>query len=239
MQMSDLRARLRAAFSARASESVDAFEDPQASLEYSLRKLEGNRRELGRAMVEVAAARLRLIEQRDQIANGVRNYRQQAELALRSEREDLARGILERKGELDKRLADIENDLTNLDHQLEIMKQNRLALDNKIEIFQARKEELKSMYESSKAQLRLREALSGISSDLADAGNTIQRIERRIANMRARSAAINQLVSEGVLKDALESESDDIDRQLSQLQRSQAVESELSRLKEEATTPAE
>ena len=237
--MSDMIARWRAAFSARASESVDAFEDPHASLEYSLGKLESNRRELGRAIVEVAAARLNLIEQRDQAAHKARSYREQAELALKSDREDLARGILERKGDLDKRLDEMEIDLTNLDHQLEIMKQNQLTLERKMDLFHARKEELKSMYESSKAQLRMREALSGVSNDLADAGNTIQRIERRISTMRARSEAINQLVSEGVLKDVLESGSDDIDRQLSLLKRSQAVESELSRLKEEAATAVE
>jgi phage shock protein A len=237
--MSEWMDRLRAAFSARASESVAAIEDPHASLEYSLSKLERNRRELGRAIVEVAAARLNLVEQRDQAAGGIRKYRQQAELAMHSGREDLARGVLERKAELEKRLSEMEIDLTNLDHQLEIMKQNQLALDSKITLFHARKEELASMYESSRAQLRVREALTGVSFDLADASHTIQRIERRIASMRARSAAINQLVSEGVLRDPIESGSDDIDRQLSQLQRSQAVESELSRLKEEAATAVE
>lgn len=230
--------RFRAAFSARANERLEAFEDPPASLEYSLAKLEGNRRELGRALVQIATSRLSLIEQRDQAAGGIRNYRQQAELALQSGREDLARGVLERKAQLEKRLSEIEIDLTNLDHQIEIMKQNQLALESKINIFHARKEELRSMYESSKAQLRLREALTGVSADLAEVGYTIQRIERRIADMRLRSAAITQLISEGVLKDALESESDHIDRQLSRLQHSQAVESELSRLKEEAASEA-
>jgi phage shock protein A len=225
--------------STRGKERREAFQEAPASLEYSLSKLEANRRELGRGIIEVTAARLRLIEQRDQAGSEIRKYRQQAELALGSGREDLVRSVLERKGELEKRLAEMEIDLTNLDHQLEILKQSQLALESKIDLFFMRKEELKSMYDSSRAQLRVREALSGVSAGLAEAGNTIGRIERRIANMRARTAAINQLVSEGVLKDALGGGGDDTDRQLSQLQRSQAVESELARLKEEATQAAE
>lgn len=237
--MSDMMARFRANFSARASGAVETLEDPHTSLDYSLYKLEGNRRELSRGIIEVATARLRLQEQRDQAVRGLRKYQEQAELALKSDREDLARTILERKQELEIRRAELEIDLTHLDHQLEVLKQNQLSLERKIDLFYARKEELKSMYDSSKAQLRVREALSGISTDLADVGNTIQRIEKRIASMRARTSAINQLVSEGILKDVLEMGSDDIDRQLTQLQRSQAVEKELTRLKEEATTTAE
>jgi phage shock protein A len=236
--MSELMARFRAAFSARASGAVDTLEDPHSSLDYSLSKLEHNRRELSRGIIEVAAARMSLQEQREQVHSDLRKYKEQVEMALSSEREDLARTILERKQALEARRANLDIDLTNLDHQLEVLKQNQQALKNKIELFTARKEELKSIYDSSKAQLRVREALSGISSDLADAGNTIQRIERRIAGMRARSAAIHQLASEGVLRDPFEG-GDDVDRQLHQLQRSQAVERELSRLKEEATAAAE
>jgi phage shock protein A len=236
--MSELMARFRAAFSARASGAVDTLEDPHSSLDYSLSKLEDNRRELSRGIIEVAAARISLQEQREQIHSDLRKYKEQVEMALSSEREDLARTILERKQALEARQANLDIDLTNLDHQLEVLKQNQNALKNKIDLFTARKEELKSIYDSSKAQLRVREALSGISSDLADAGNTIQRIERRIASMRARSAAIHQLASEGVLRDPLDGD-DDVDRQLNQLQRSQAVERELSRLKEEATASAE
>jgi phage shock protein A len=236
--MSELMARFRTAFSARASGAVDTLEDPHSSLDYSLSKLEDNRRELSRGIIEVAAARISLQEQREQIHSDLRKYKEQVEMALSSEREDLARTILERKQALEARQANLDIDLTNLDDQLEVLKQNQNALKNKIDLFTARKEELKSIYDSSKAQLRVREALSGISSDLADAGNTIQRIERRIASMRARSAAIHQLASEGVLRDPLET-GDDVDRQLNQLQRSQAVERELSRLKEEATATTE
>jgi len=43
------------------------------------------------------------------------------------------------------------------------------------------------------------------------------------------------LVAEGVLDDVLEPEVDDIDRQLSKINRNQAIEDELARLKAEAS----
>ncbi|MEJ2560184.1 MAG: PspA/IM30 family protein, partial [Anaerolineae bacterium] len=76
-------------------------------------------------------------------------------------------------------------------------------------------------------------AVSGVSEDLADAGNTIQRAETRIREMQSRADAIESLVAEGVLKDTLAPEMDDIDRELARIGRGQAVEEELTRLKAE------
>lgn len=80
----------------------------------------------------------------------------------------------------------------------------------------------------------MQEAVSGVSEDLADVGNTIQRAEARIREMQSRADAIESLVAEGVLKDALAPEVDDIDRELTRIGRGQAVEEELARLKAEA-----
>lgn len=88
---------------------------------------------------------------------------------------------------------------------------------------------MKAIHDSSKAQLRVNEALSGISEDLTDVGNTIQRAEERIREMQSRSDAIKDLIAEGILSDALEPDRDDIDRELSRIGRDQAVEKELAR----------
>ena len=107
----------------------------------------------------------------------------------------------------------------------------------KIELFQAKKEELKALYDSSRAQLQVKEAATGISKDLSDAGHAIERAETRIQAMQSRVEAIDDLIATGALDDAL-TPGDDIDRELSRLSRAAAVESELARLKAEAA-PAE
>lgn len=227
--------RFKAIFQARANEVADQFEDPKASLDYSLAKLEQSRSQIGRSLIEVSAAQKRLENQREQLLAAIQRYEEQAQTAVKAEREDLARTALERKQEAESRKVELETNITNLERQAENLKQSQSDLERKIALFRSKKEELKAIYDSSKAQLRVREALSGISEDLADVGNTIQRAEARIREMQSRSDAIEGLIAEGVLTDALEPERDDIDRELSRIGRKQAVEEELARLKAEVT----
>jgi phage shock protein A len=91
------------------------------------------------------------------------------------------------------------------------------------------------LYDSSRAQLQVKEATSGISRDLADVGHAVERAEARIARMSSRVEAIDELVAVGALEDALEP-GDDIDRELSRISRETAVEQELARLKTEVAT---
>jgi phage shock protein A len=196
--------------------------------------LEQNRRELARSLVEVSAALRRLENQRNQLASGQGRYEEQAAAAIKVGRDDLARLALERKQEAQARQVELEINLNSLEHQEQNLKQSQLNLDRKIALFRSKKEELKAIYDSSQAQLRVNEALSGISEELADVGNTIERAEARIEAMQARADAIEGLVAEGVLTDRLEPEKDDLDRQMERIGRSQAVEEELARLKVEA-----
>ncbi len=224
-------ARFKASFETRANQVVDAFEDPKASLDYSLTKLEESRAQIGRSLIEVSAARNRLELQRTQIEAALEKYQEQAQSALSANREDLARVALERKQDALARQAELEKNIANLNAQTEKLKQAEINLTNKVAMFQAKKEEMKAMYDSSRAQLQMREAMSGISVDLADVGNTIQRVEARIQEMQSRSDAIEKLIAEGVFTDMLEPGVDEVDRELSQISRKQAIEDELTKLK--------
>jgi phage shock protein A len=229
-----LLSRLRAIFQAKANQVVDQMEDPKASLDYSLVKLEESRRQIGRSLVEVSAAKTRLEHQQDELVAAAQKYAGQAKAAVEAGRDDLARTALERKQEAQARQAELETNVANLERQAETLKQSQANLERKIALFRSKKEELKAIYDSSKAQLRVQEAVSGVSEDLADVGNTIQRAETRIREMQSRADAIESLVAEGVLSDALAPEADDIDRELARIGRGQAVEQELARLKAEA-----
>jgi phage shock protein A len=209
---------------------VDSFEDPKASLDYSLERLEESRAQIGRSLIEVSAARNRLEIRRSQIGSAVDKYEEQAQTAVKADREDLARIALERKQDALARQAELEKNIANLNAQAENLKQSELNLTHRIALFRAKKEEMKAMYDSSRAQLQMREAMSGISADLADVGNTIQRAEARIREMQSRSDAIEKLITEGVFTDVLEPGVDEVDRELSKLDRKQAIEDELARL---------
>jgi len=229
--MSTIIARFKAIFEARANAAADSIEDPKASLDYSLRKLEDARRNLSQGLIEVSAAKRRLQAQRDQMAAAADRYQQQARAAVTADRDDLARLALERKQESEVRMTELDANIVSLERQEAALKENQIKLDQKIKSFRNRKEELKAVHDSARAQLKVQESLSGISQDLADVGNTIQRTEQRILEMQSRADAIDALVDEGVLQDVLEPETDDIERELSRIGRNQAVEEELARLK--------
>ena len=226
--MSRILARFQAIFRARANAVVDQMEDPRASLDYSLTKLEDNRRQIARSLVDVSAAKRRLENQRDQMAEAAGRYGVQAKAAVEAGRDDLARTALQRKQEAETRQAELEANVVVAN-----LKQSEIGLERKIALFRSKKEELKSIYDSSQAQLRVREALTGISEDLADVGNTIERAEARILEMQSRADAIDDLVAQGVLADVLEPGADDIDRELARIGRAQAIDEELARLKAE------
>jgi phage shock protein A len=223
--------RVKAVFETRANQVVDTFEDPKASLDYSLQRLEESRSQIGRSLIEVRAAKNRLEIQFGQISAALDKYREQAQSAINADREDLARIALERKQDALVRQAEMGKNIASLNTQAENLKQSELNLTHKIALFQAKKEEMKAMYDSSQAQLQMREALSGISVDLADVGNTIQRAEARIRAMQSRSDAIEKLIAEGVFTDVLEPGVDEVDRELSRLSRKQTIEDELAQLK--------
>jgi phage shock protein A len=131
----------------------------------------------------------------------------------------------------------MDENLGGLDRQVEALKLSQQKLERQIALFRGKKEELKAIYDSSRAQLQVREAVTGISRDLNDVNSTIQRIETRIHEMQSRADAIDGLVSEGVLTEVFEVGGDDVDRQLAQIGRQQAIEAELARLKNGGQLP--
>lgn len=226
--------RFVAIYQARAHDIVRQAEDPKASLDYSLTKLEEIRAQINRSLIEVSAAHRRLENQRDELEALLAKHQGQARAALSAGRDDLARIALERKEEASARLREMDISLVNLERQLDNLKDSQSGLERKIALFQSKKEELKAIYDASKAQVKIRESLVGISADLADVGSTIRRAEARIREMQSRAEAIDGLVAEGVLTDSLERGYDDIDRELARIGKQQAVDTELLRLKDES-----
>jgi len=225
--------RLKAIFGAKANQALDQIEDPRASLDYSLTRLQASLRQISDSLVEVSTARNTLEAQRGQAQKAIDQTEEQARQAVQLGREDLATRALERKAVAQDRLNSLNNNIATLDVQVESLKTSQANMRQKIELFQARKEELKALYDSSRAQLQVKEATSGISKDLADVGHAIQRAETRIQAMQSRVEAIDNLVATGALDDALAPEGDDIDRELARLTRTATVDNELKRLKAE------
>ena len=226
-----LLTRVTRIFRAEASGALDKLEDPRRTLDYALVEMEENLQKVSRSVLDVAAAKRKLEMQRDHLSENIAKYEGQAGQALVLEREDLARVALDRKQESVARRDELERSISSVDAQLRSLERGRASLRARIDSFRGRKEELAAIYDAAGAQLRVRETLAGISSEITDVGQSIQRAEERIRETQARVEAMDELVAIGVVEDVLSADKDDIDRELERIGRSAAVDAELARLK--------
>jgi phage shock protein A len=93
---------------------------------------------------------------------------------------------------------------------------------------------MKANYTAAEAQTKVNEAISGIGEEMGDVGLAMQRAEDKVAQMQARSGALDELMATGALDDASMS-SDRLQAELDRGFAEPAVEAELARLRGELT----
>ena len=229
--------RLTTIFRAKANKALDAAEDPRETLDYSYERQLDLLRDVKRGIVEVTAAKRRLQMQAATQRNDLEKLDVQAKQALSLGREDLARAALERKQLAASQLASFDPQIEQLENEQQRLSEAESRLPAKIEAFRTRKEMIKAQYTAAKAQVRIGEAVTGLSEEMADVGYSIQRAEDKTAQLQSRGDAIGELIDQGVLTDALESGTP-LDRELEKVAAQAQIEQELQRLRGEMVTSA-
>src|SRR5260370_37627995 len=124
----------------------------------------------------------------------------QARRELKAGHEAAARLALQRRQVGVRELATQERQLAEVEKEgagLAVIEQ-RLA--GQIEAFAARQEVIRARFSAAEAQVRINEAMTGVSKDFADLTATLQRAEQTTEDMQARATAIDRLVEEGDLE---------------------------------------
>ena len=227
--------RMSTIFKAKMSKALDKAEDPRETLDYSYEKQLEMLQKVKRGIVEVTTAKKRLELQLQRQQQDVTKLDGQARQALTAGREDLARVVLTRKASAMEQFQSLETQIATLDQEQSKLVDAESRLSAKVEAFRTRKEVIKATYSAAEAQVRIGEAVGGISEELTDVGMAIDRAENKTQQLQARASAIDELMATGVLADttAIGGPSSDIDRQLAQLSQGSAVDSELARMKAE------
>jgi phage shock protein A len=220
-------------FQAKANKAVDALEDPREMLDLSYEKQVDMLRDVKRGVVEVTAARRRLELQAEELRTQLPRFDNQAKQAMSLGREDLARLALERKQGVQQQIASFEAQVMQLRGEQEQLIQAEQRLQQRIDAFRTRKEVVKAQYTAAKATVRIGEAVSGLSEEMADVGAAIQRAEDKTMQLRSRGDAINELLASGVLDDPLGGPSSPLDVELEKMGGQWQVESELEALRRE------
>lgn len=213
------------------SRIMDRMEDPREVLDYSYEKQLELLQNVKRGIAEVATSKKRLELQRARLAQSAEQLEVKAREALSSGREDLARQALERKVSLQNQIEILDAQIAELDREEQKLIAVETRLSTKIETLRAKKEAIKAQYSAAEAQVKVTESVTGISEELADVGLAIQRAEEKTEGMKARAAALDDLLEKGVLEDY--TGGDALERELSKVKTSSAVEAELAKLRGE------
>lgn len=223
-------------FRMRASAALDKAEDPGQVMDYSYGKQLEQLQQLRRSIAEVVTNEKRLDLLQSQVQQQINKLDQQAMQALQVNREDLARMALQRKDGLVAQISGYEQQIA----QLRAQEENLIAMERKIssrvEAFRTQKEMVKAQYGAAQAQVKINEAVTGISQEMTEMNLAMQRAQDKVLTMQSRANAMETLIEQGTLSEQglLGSGSGDtLDRQLQQISSQQNVEAQLQAMKQQ------
>ncbi|MHA6509005.1 PspA/IM30 family protein [Tessaracoccus sp. Y1736] len=233
--MASIFERIALVFKSKANKTLDKYEDPRETLDYSYQKQLELLQNVRRGVADVATSRKRVELQATKMSQEVARLQAAAARALEANREDLAREALTRKAGLQTQLDDLQTQHAQLQGEEEKLVRASSRLQAKVDAFRTRKETIKATYSAAEAQTRINEAFTGISEEMSDVGLAIQRAEDKTLQLQARASAVDELLASGALEDPSGMYKDDITRELDALASDSVVEDELAALKAQLT----
>jgi phage shock protein A len=227
--------RLQGIFQAKSNAALNKMEDPRQTLDLSYEQQLDNLTKVRRAIADVATARKRIEIQAEQLKNQGDKLADQAKTAMTQNNEPLAREALSRREVIASQLKDLDTQHATIVEQQDKLEQTGQRLQAEVEAFRTKKETIKATYTAAEASAHINEAISGISTSMGDAGAAMQRAQDKVAEMQARSGALDELLASGQLTD-LTSTGDDIQAQLDKAGGSANVDAQLAALKAQVGT---
>jgi len=229
--------RAQSIFQAKANDRLNKMEDPRQTLDLSYEQQLENLTKVKRAVADVATARKRVEIQAEQLKSQGDKLGDQAKAALAQGNEPLAREALTRREALTSQLKDLDAQHESIAEQQQKLEDTAAKLQHEVEAFRTKKETIKATYTAAEASAHVNEAISGISTSMGDAGAAMQRAQDKVAEMQARSGALDELLASGALTD-LTTNNDDIQAQLDKASSSGDIDAQLAALKSQVASSA-
>ncbi|MCP2239622.1 PspA/IM30 family protein [Thermoanaerobacterium thermosaccharolyticum] len=217
-------------FKAKANDIVEKMEDPEDTLNYSLVEMRENLSKIKKSMLDVATLKKKLENELSDINIKISEYEKNAELALESGREDLAKASIQNKNDLIEKKTNLESQIKSIEEQLKNIEKSKEQMEDNLIKLQSKKEELITMKKVSDAQVMIKETLTGIVNDTTDLGERIRNAEEKIKEKYAKSQAIDYMVDAGMLDNILDDE-DKVEKELKEIEKQKRAEEEFEELK--------
>jgi phage shock protein A len=196
--------------------TVSAAEDPEKILEQTVVDMQEDLVKLRQAVAGAIASQKRLEQQYNQAQTQSDEWYRRAQLALQKGDETLAREALARKQTFTTTATNLKQQLDQSSSQVETMRKGMMGLESKIAEAKTKKDMLKARARAAKASEQITQAMGQI--DTASAMSTFDRMEEKVLELEARSAAVSELAGDTLADKfaALEAGSD-VDLELAQL----------------------
>jgi phage shock protein A len=229
--------RISTIFQAKSNAALNKIEDPRQTLDLSYEQQLENLTKVKRAVADVATARKRIEIQAEQLKSQGDKLAEQAKAALAQGNEPLAREALTRREAIAAQLKDLDTQHATVAEQEDKLTQTAQKLQTEVEAFRTRKETIKATYTAAEASAHINEAVSGISTSMNDAGAAMQRAQDKVAEMQARSGALDELLASGTLTVLTSTPADDIQSQLDKASGTADIDAQLAALKAQIAAP--
>jgi phage shock protein A len=216
-------------FRSRTSAALDRAEDPRETLDYAYAQQQELLRKVRQGLIEVATSKKQLEHQTRQIESRIPQLEDQARRALAAGREDLARRSLQRRETAATEVTSLRQQVAELAQEEEKLTQTEQALGARIEEFRGRRSMMSARYTAAEAQVRVNEALTGVSGELAELGMALGRAEEKTDRMQARAAALDAFIDPSALN--LPGSGDDVEYELRKVASERAVEKRMEALR--------
>ncbi len=216
-------------FRSKTSAALDRAEDPRETLDYAYTQQQELLRKVREGLIEVATSKGQLAHQTRQLEAKVPQLEDQARRALVAGREDLARLSLQRRETAAAEIGDLQRQITEVAQEEAKLIQAEHALGARIEEFRSRRNVMSARYTAAEAQVRVNEALSGVSGDLAELGMALGRAEEKTERMQARAAALDAFIDPTSF--GLPGGGDEVEHELRKVAHERAVEMQMEALK--------